>query len=599
MRNRLRNLFHIFIHKVGGNMKKNVLLSRKSRIFLLAVTALASLYATGCSDIAGSGNGTESSERTVTSGYDTSLSGYYYIKNAYSGKYLDVTNGGSSNGTNIQQYEYNGSTAQQFNLVYIGSGYYAIKTVCSGSAQALDVWSKSTADGTNIATYAYSGGTNQQFKFVKNSDGSYGILTRISGDASGLDDYGWSTSNGGNVVQWNYWGGTCQNWILTPVTSSSSSDDFMRGVDVSALYALEEDGASFYETDSSSADMLTILANHGVNWVRLRVWNTPTNANYTPMENYGYCDIKKAASVAARAKALGMKVLLDFHYSDTWADPSLQCTPRMWDSYTSASALASAAATWTKNCLIIMKNAGGLPDMVQVGNEINTGIMTTSSSNGTASVACAITGSNFQTVMSTIISTIRSYNSGIDIMLHLAQGGYASVISYAYTYLSKLDFDVLGLSYYPFFESHKTITNLKSVVETYVAKGKRVVVAETSFPWTVEQYANDNVSNSVWYYNDANDTGLSSAYTNLKSVASTYGITTSTYNGYNIIAASAANQKAVLAAIIDVVKNAGGEGVFYWGGEWVAGNSIGSTWENQALFDLNHKALSVLDAFNE
>ena len=572
----------------------------KVRALSLALTALALLASTSCSDAILSEEVTaaEQSERTVTSGYDTSLSGAYYIKNAYSGKYLDVTNGATANGTNIQQYAYNGSTAQQFNLVYLGSGYYAIKTVCSGSAQALDVWTKSTADGTNIATYSYSGGTNQQFKFVKQSDGSYAILTRVSGDNSCLDDYNWSTSNGGNVVQWSYWGGACQKWILTPV-NTSSSDDFMRGVDVSALYALEADGSSFYESgSSSSSDMLSILANHGVNWVRLRVWNNPSNANYTPMENYGYCDIKKAASVAARAKALGMKVLLDFHYSDTWADPSLQCTPRMWDSYTTASTLASAAATWTRNCLIIMKNAGGLPDMVQVGNEINTGIMTTSSSNGTASVACSITSSNFQTVMSTIISAIRSYNSDIDIMLHLAQGGYASVISYAYTYLSNLDFDVLGLSYYPFFESHKTIANLKSVVQTYVAKGKRVVVAETSFPWTVEQYANDNVSNTVWYYNSANDTGLASAYTNLSSVASTYGITTSTYNGYSIIAATEANQKAVIAAIIDVVKNAGGEGVFYWGGEWVAGNSIGSTWENQALFDLNHKALSVLDAFN-
>ena len=573
----------------------------KNTIFALAASVL---FFSGCSNLVeleSDENVETGGARTLTSGYDTSLSGYYYIQNVYSGKYLDVADGGTSNGTNIQQYEYNGSTAQQFNLVYLGSGYYAIKTVCSSSAQALDVWKKSSADGTNIATYAYSGGTNQQFKFVKQSDGSYAILTRVSGDASGLDDYGWSTSNGGNVVQWSYWGGACQKWYLTAVSSSSSSSsssDFMRGVDVSALYALEADGTSFYESGSSSAtDMLTILKNHGVNWVRLRVWNSPSNANYTPMENYGYCDISKAASVAARAKNLGMKVLLDFHYSDTWADPSLQCTPRSWDSYTTAASLASAAATWTKNCLIIMKNAGGLPDMVQVGNEVNAGIMLTSSYNSTANVPCSITSSNFQTVMAAIIAAIRAYNSDIDIMLHVAQGGYASVISYAYTYLSKLDFDVLGLSYYPFFESHKTASNLKSVIKTYVAKGKRVVIAETSFPWTVDEYASDNVSNTIWYYNDAKDTGLYSAYTNLKSVASTYGISTSTYNGYNIIAATPANQKAVLQAIFKITKAAGGDGVFYWGGEWVAGNSVGSTWENQALFDLNHKGLSVLDAF--
>lgn len=570
----------------------------------LAFFAFGMIALTGCSNLVETSDElvSEDGKRTVTSGYDTSLSGTYYIQNSFSGKYLDVANGGTSNGTNIQQYEYNGSTAQQFNLVYLGSGYYAIKTVCSGSAQALDVWSKSTADGTNIATYKYSGGTNQQFKFVKQSDGSYAILTRTSGDSSCLDDYAWSTSNGGNVVQWSYWGGACQKWNLTKVGSSSSSSnsDFMRGVDVSCLYALEQDGALFYESGSSSStDMLTILKNHGVNWVRLRVWNNPTGANYTPMTNYGYCDISKAASVAARAKKLGMKVLLDFHYSDTWADPSSQCTPKMWDSITNASTLGSTAATWTKNCLMIMKNAGGLPDMVQIGNEINGGFMFASSYNSTPNCNCYITNSNFSTVISAIISAVRNYNSDIKIMLHLAEGGNASTISWSYAYLKNLDFDVLGLSYYPFFKSHGTLSGLSSVIKTYVAAGKQVVVAETSFPWTVDSYASDNVANTIWYYNDNKDTGLSSAYTNLSSLASTYGISTGTYSGTSIIQATAANQKAVLQAIFKVVKAAGGDGVFYWGGEWVASSNIGSTWENQALFDLNHKGLAVLDAFND
>ena len=200
-------------------MIKNV----QKKVFLTLVTAL--LFLTGCNsnfDVSVDGESSASSARAV-SGYDTSLSGSYYIKNAFSGLYLDVANGGTDNGTNIQQYAYNGSTAQQFNLVYVSNGYYAIKTVCSGSAKALDVWAKSTADGTNIATYTYSGGSNQLFKFVKQSDGSYAILTKISGDASGLDDYNWSTSNGGNVCQWTYWGGACQKWYLTAVSSGSSS----------------------------------------------------------------------------------------------------------------------------------------------------------------------------------------------------------------------------------------------------------------------------------------------------------------------------------------------------------------------------------------
>jgi len=201
-------------------MKKNFV----KTVLLGTVMAAATLFA-GCSNLELNAIDSENdiSAARAVSGYDTSLSGNYFIKNAYSGLYLDVANGATSNGTNIQQWSSNGSTAQQFNLVYLNNGYYAIKTVCSGSAQALDVWGKSKADGTNIATYKYSGGANQQFKFVKQSDGSYAILTRMSGDASCLDDYNWSKSNGGNVCQWNYWGGACQKWVLTKVSSSSSS----------------------------------------------------------------------------------------------------------------------------------------------------------------------------------------------------------------------------------------------------------------------------------------------------------------------------------------------------------------------------------------
>ena len=549
-----------------------------------------------------------SAERTVSS-YDTSLSGTYYIKNAYSGLYLDVNGGASANGTNIQQWTYNGYASQQFNLVYLGSGYYAIKTVCSGSSQALDVWARSSADGTNIATYSYSGGTNQQFKFVKQSDGSYAILTRMSGDNSCLDDYNWSKSAGGNVVQWNYWGGACQKWFLTKAGSSSSSSSssssydsgFMRGVDVSAFYSIEEDGSKFYEKGSStSKDMLQILKDHGVNWIRLRVWNDPNNANYVPMTNYGWCDIWKAVAISKRAKALGMKVLLDLHYSDTWADPGYQLRPKAWDNCSGISDLASRAAAFTTDCLTNMKNyGGGLPDMIQIGNEINSGIMISASDYTGTDLWCGISTSNFQTVMKACISAVRSYSSSISIMLHLANGGYANNISYAYAYIRSLDFDVLGLSYYSYFSSNKTASELSNVIKTYKAKGKKVVVAETSFPWTVEQYANDNVSNTIWYYNDAKDTGLSSAYTNLSGVAGTYGIATSTYNGTKIISASEANQKAVVTALFKIVKAAGGDGLFYWGGEWVASNSFGSTWENQALFDLNHRGLSVLDAFKD
>ena len=144
----------------------------------------------------------------------TSVEGTFYIKNAFSGLYLDVADGSSSNNANIQQWSYNGCDAQKFKIVSDGDGYYHILTGASGYSKCVDVAGGKSADGTNILQYTYSGKTNQQFKIEQQSDGTYAILTRASGCASGLDVYDWSTEAGGNINQWNYWGGDCQKWIL-------------------------------------------------------------------------------------------------------------------------------------------------------------------------------------------------------------------------------------------------------------------------------------------------------------------------------------------------------------------------------------------------
>lgn len=146
----------------------------------------------------------------------SSVEGTFYIRNAYSGLYLDVENGSSANGANIQQWIYNGFDAQKFKIVSDGNGYYHILTGASGYSKGLDVEEGKSSDGTNIQQYNYNGSAHQQFKVEKQSDGTYAILTRASNGLSGLDVYDWSTEAGGNINQWNYWGGTCQKWILEP-----------------------------------------------------------------------------------------------------------------------------------------------------------------------------------------------------------------------------------------------------------------------------------------------------------------------------------------------------------------------------------------------
>ena len=142
------------------------------------------------------------------------MEGTYYIKNKFSGLYLDVANGSADNNANIRQWSYNGCDAQKFKVVSDGDGYYHILTGATGYSKCVDVAGGKAADGTNILQYTYKGSRNQQFRIEQQSDGTYAILTRASNCASGLDVYDWSKEAGGNVNQWNFWGGDCQKWIL-------------------------------------------------------------------------------------------------------------------------------------------------------------------------------------------------------------------------------------------------------------------------------------------------------------------------------------------------------------------------------------------------
>ena len=158
--------------------------------------------------------GSKTADLSSSSSSSSDLSGTYYIKNVFSGLYMDVADGSTENSANIQQWSYNGCDAQKFKLVSDGDGYYHILTGATGYSKCVDVAGAKSADGTNILQYTYKGSTNQQFKLEKQSDGSYAILTRASSCASGLDVYGWSTESGGNINQWNFWGGDCQKWTL-------------------------------------------------------------------------------------------------------------------------------------------------------------------------------------------------------------------------------------------------------------------------------------------------------------------------------------------------------------------------------------------------
>lgn len=170
----------------------------------------------------------------------------YYITNVNSGMVLDLENGSTSDGTNIQQWMKTGGSQQEWRIVADSSGYCRIMSLADES-KCIAVSENSAADGVNIELQTYTGADNQLWKLVKDGS-SYGIVSKCSADTAGLDVYEWSTANGGNINQWNYWGGECQLWLIEPVCPMVNSGNYtIRNLN-SGLYIAESDGNAVQST---------------------------------------------------------------------------------------------------------------------------------------------------------------------------------------------------------------------------------------------------------------------------------------------------------------------------------------------------------------
>lgn len=376
---------------------------------------------------------------------------------------------------------------------------------------------------------------------------------------------------------------------INPVNATLGSS-YMRGIDASEVRALEENGQKFYNSDDGEQDVFAILAANGVNWIRLRIWNDYTQELSASWAPYGYNNLARTINMAQRAKKYGMKVLLDFHYSDTWADPSKQKCPAMWSTIDNAADMGTAVAKWTTEILTKMKAAGCAPDMVQLGNEMEGGLFLT----GGAFVPST---SGTVTILTAAATAVRTFDSNCLIMLHMSRGGNSSVLSSFLTnYATKVDCDVVGLSYYPFYTTHGTITNLKTNIATivgtsaYANGGKlKAVIAETSFAYGLTY--TDTTSNEFW----TSDTTSSDDEVIAASLLTTYpGITTDS-SGNKRIVASVANQAGVIREIIEKSASSGATGIFCWGSCYLGIDKVmPSSWENQAFFDVHGKVLPSL-----
>ena len=254
-------------------------------------------------------------------------------------------------------------------------------------------------------------------------------------------------------------------------------EDFIFGMDVSSVLAEEASGVKYYDFDGNETDLFRLLADNGINMIRVRVWNNPWDDNGNGFGG-GNCDIANAVEIGKRATACGMKLLVDFHYSDFWADPGKQMVPRAWEGM-KIEEKTQAAYEYTLDCLNQMKEAGVDVGMVQTGNETN------------GKMCGERTWMNIAYLMDAGARATREVYPEALVALHFANP--ENTDSYR-TYAKKMDYyeknglihyDVFATSYYPYW--HGTLDNLSAILteiaETY---GKKVMVMETSYAYTAE-----------------------------------------------------------------------------------------------------------------
>ena len=239
------------------------------------------------------------------------------------------------------------------------------------------------------------------------------------------------------------------------------------GADISFLPQLEAGGRKFYDKGVEK-DAIQILKDHGFNYVRLRLFNNPAaDSGYSKK---GFCDLQNTLKMALRIKTAGMGFLLDFHYSDNWADPGKQHKPSVWKT-ADYQQLQDSLREFTRNTLLALKAQGTLPDMVQVGNEINHGMLWPDGRS-----------KNMDTLASFFkagIAGVRSVDKSIKIMLHIACGGQNGESRFFVDNMLKrgVKFDIIGESYYP--EWHHTPDSLKRNLTDLTSRYKQdVIVAE-------------------------------------------------------------------------------------------------------------------------
>ncbi len=366
-------------------------------------------------------------------------------------------------------------------------------------------------------------------------------------------------------------------------------ESWIKGADLSSLAEVEACGGHFKDGDIEG-DALNILKDYGINMIRLRLWNNP----YTPEgEGYGAgnCDLHYVMGMARRIRQQGINWLLDFHYSDFWADPGKQILPKAWQGM-DADQLERAVYNYTFSVMTILKEENLLPAIAAIGNELTGGLLWP--------LGKVPEYGNIARFIGAGIRAVRQVDKNVKIMLHLDNGGNNELYKDWFGHYIEEggeDFDYIGLSYYPFW--HGTMEDLRNNMNDLAVRfGKDMIVTETSTGFSLEDYK------QYEQLDDDQRKGMAAD----KKLAATVS--------YAMTPQGQCDFMKDLMELIKAVPEGRGKGFVYWEAAWIpvpgsgwsdkAGLAYtgesgpgGNEWANQALFDYEGNALPALKVIRD
>jgi arabinogalactan endo-1,4-beta-galactosidase len=361
-----------------------------------------------------------------------------------------------------------------------------------------------------------------------------------------------------------------------PKAQTYPLEKFCMGADLSYINQVEDHGGVFYDS-SEKQDPFLIFNKYGCNLVRVRLWHHPlwTKEVYGASGSQMYSDLLDAEKTIRRAREAGMGVNLDIHYSDTWADPSHQDIPAAWRSITGLEVLKDSVYQYTYNVLRYLDSKGLMPEMVQVGNEINCGMMMTNIPSGFPQLnGCDNHWQSLGVVINAGIRAVRDASTlserKPEIILHVAD---PVNVEWWFDKIKQAgnvkDFDIIGFSYYPLWHTEVSFNELQAKISKFKSKYfKKVMIVETAYPWNKD--GSDNFNNL-------------------------FG-SQSPLQGFPF---TEQGQLNFMNSLTQKVISAGGSGVMVWEPAWITSGLVtqwgtGSAWENTTFFNFNG---NVLPAF--